>query len=235
MTFLEIQTDIKAYSGEQDSTRIKAAANNMYRTILNKLKLPNNKTITTIPLVEGTQGYDLASDFKWMHKIWVVDPANGEPIYLTKKRRILNNVNQGTTQFYRLYIKTKGSGATRSAYGIALEDIPNSNFVSRYTNLNYEYYFQPSDLSGDTDVPQIGIGEDQVIVFGATILLNAKQDDTQGFQMIGQMYTDAMADMMQRAIEVYGDDVVVPPGFEITEYASHVLDDYGIQKFNKVG
>lgn len=233
MTFNSMITDVKAYSGEQDTTRIKAAINNMYRAVLNKLKWPNLciQCATPIVLVAGTQGYDLATDFKTIKRVWVVDPDDGEPFYITKKPSILNTVNRGTTQWYRIYVKTKGTGATRPAWGIALEDIPNSNFVSKYTSLYYEYYYQPDDLSADTDVPQVEISADQVIVFGASILLNAKQDDTQGFKMIGQMYLDSLSDMIQRAIEYWGDDVIVPPGTEVTEYASHILDDYGIQKF----
>lgn len=233
MTFLAMINDVKAYSGDQDTTRIKAAINNVYRSVLQKLKLPHHliKASTPIVLVAGTQGYALASDFKWMNKVWVVDPINGKPIYLTKKRTLLNTVNQGTSQFYRLYIKTAGTGATRPAWGVELEDIPNSAFVSKYTSLYYEYYQQPVDLSANTDIPSIGIGDDQVIVYGASVLLNAKQDDTAGFQMMGQMYTDGVADLIQRAVEMFGDDVIVGPGSEITEYASNILDDYGLQKF----
>lgn len=232
MTFSDMITDVTVYSGEQNTTRLKAAINNMYRTVLNKFKWPNLcvQCATPITLVAGTQGYDLASDFKWIKRVWVVG-SDGEPIYLSKQPRVLNNVTQGTAQFYRIYVKTKGTGATRPAYGIALEDIPNSNFVSKYTYLYYEYQYQPSDLSADTDVPQVELGADQVIVYGATLLLNAKQDDTQGFAMIGQMFTDGMADMIQRAVEYWGSDVLVVPGYEITEYASNILDDYGIQKY----
>lgn len=233
MDFSSLQTDVKAYSGEQDTTRLKAAINNMYRSVINKIKWPNHcvQAATPITLVAGTQGYDLASDFKWIKRVWVVDSGNGEAIYLHKKPQVLNNVNRGTSQWYRIYIKTKGTGATRPAWGIALEDIPNSSFVSKYTSLYYEYYYQPADLSADTDVPQVELGADQVIVYGAVVLLNAKQADTKGFEMIGQMYTDGLADMIQRAIEYWGADVIIPPGYEITEYASNILDDYGIQKF----
>ena len=231
MTFSSMQTDVKAYSGEQNATRIKAAINNMYRSVLHKIKWPNLCIQATSPitLVAGTQNYDLASDFKWIKRVWVVDPGNGEPIYLTKKPYILNNVNQGTSEFYRIYVKTKGTGATRPAWGISLEDIPNSAFVSKYTSLYYEYYYQPADLSADTDVPQVELGADQVIVYGAALLLNAKQTDTQGFKMIRQLFTDSMADMIQRAIEYWGESVI-PAGYEITEYASNILDDYGLQK-----
>lgn len=227
-----MQTDVKAYSGEQDETRIKAAINNMYRSILDKIKWPNLvvQCATPITLVAGTQGYDLATDFKWIKRVWVVDPDDGEPIYLSKKPQILNNVNNGTTYWYRLYIKTKGTGATRPAWGIALEDIPNSGFVSKYTSLYYEYWYQPDDLSDGTDVPQVSLGADQNIIYGATLLLNAKQTDTAGFKMIGQMFVDGMADMVQRAIEHWGESVI-SPGYEITEYASNILDDYGIKKY----
>lgn len=227
-----MQNDVKVYSGEQDLAKVRAAINNVYRSMLNKLKLPHHliRPDNPITLVADQQAYSLASDFKWLNKVWVVDTNDGEPVYIYKKRRILNNKDTGTTNFYRLYIGTKGSGSTRPTWKIALEDIPNSTFVSKYTSLHYEYYYQPADLSADADVPAIGLGEDQVIVFGATILLNAKQTDTKGFQMMGQMYADGLADLIQRAVEMFGDEVLVVPGYEITEYSSQILDDYGQQK-----
>jgi len=232
MNFLDMQNSVKAYSGEQNATRLKAAINNMYRQVLNKIKWPQNliQPTTPITLAEGTQSYSLASDFKWIKQVWVVDPNNGEPIYLTKKRRILNNVNNGTSHFYRIFANI-GTATARPAWKVALEEIPNAVFVAKYTSLYYEYYYQPDDLSGATDIPHVSLGADQVIVFGASVLLNAKQDDTQGFKMIGEMYVNGLADMIQRAIEVWGDEVIVAPGYEVTEHAGNIIDDYGIQKF----
>ena len=227
MTLLEMITDVKAYSGEQDTTRLKAALNNMYRAMQNKLKWPHLLIPAATPItLSQTQQFDLASDFKWPSRFWVVNPADGQPIYLTPTKRILNNVNKGSSWKYRIKRKNAGTAAARGAWVVELEEIPNASFVSTYTSLYYDYYYQAANLSGDTDQTKFGDDADSVIVFGATILLNAKQDDTKGFQMIGTMYTDGLADLIQRAIELYGEGIVIKPGEEITEDFPSI-SDYG--------
>ena len=44
--------------------------------------------------------------------------------------------------------------------------------------------------------------------------------------MLAQMYADARADMLQKAIEFYGEGIIVGPGTEITEDFP-AISDYG--------
>jgi len=224
-----MQDEVKSYSGEQNAARVKAAINTTYRHIRNMLKWPCLliPAATPITLVAGTQTYSLASDFRFPSRFWVVDSNNGQPIYLKPYMSIMNNVNRGTTQWYRLKKANAGSATTKPGWVIDLEDIPNAEFVTLYPYLYYDYYYAAADLSGDSDVTKFSDDEDAVIVLGAAVLLTAKQDDQRGFAMIGQMYLDAKSDMIQRAIEQYGNGIVVGPGEEITETSISRISDYG--------
>lgn len=228
MDFTALKTAVKAYSGEQNDTKCGYAVNDMYRMIVNKLKWPQLKITcaTPITLVAGTQAYALASNFRWIDSVYVRD-SSGQPIFLKGSKQVLNNVNRGVAQFYKIMKAAAGTGATREAFKVYLEQIPNADFVSTYTSLYYDYYYQPTDLSGATDVLQIDLGDEQVIVWGAVTLLTAKQTDQGGFGMFAQLYQDALSDMIQKAIDLYGEGVIVGPGIEITETESSIFTDYG--------
>lgn len=228
MDFSTLKTMVKTYSGEQDTTKCGYAINDIYRLVINKLKWPQLliPCATPITLVAGTQSYTLASNFRWIDKVYVYD-TSGQPIYLMPSKRVFNKTNTGLSQFFTIKKSAAGTGATREAFKILLEEIPNANFVSLYTSLYYDYYYQPSDLSGATDVMQIDVGDEQVIVWGAVTLLTAKQTDQGGFGMFAQMYKDALDDMVQKAIDLYGEGIIVGPGSEITETQTSILSDYG--------
>lgn|SRR3990167_792645 len=227
MIFSDMQTDVKAYSGEQDTTRVKAAINHVYRVLKNALKWPHLLIPAATPItLSETQQFSLASNFKYPYRFWVVNPNDGNPIYLDNVKYILNNVNKGTSLRYRIKKASAGSATARGAWVVELEEIPNAGFVSTYTSLYYDYYYTPDDLSGNSDQTKFDDDFDSVIVLGASVLLVAKQDDQRAFGMLATMYTDAKADMIQKAIEFYGEGIIVKPGEEITEDFPSV-SDYG--------
>lgn len=227
MNFGEMKADVKVLSGEQSLTKCGTALNHIYRSVINKLKWPQLLVNgSAIPLVAGTQGYSLPSDFRWPGKFWVVD-SSGQRIYLRSRKDLNNTTQRGTSLYYSLKKATVGTATTRGVFKVYLEEIPNDAFVSEYTSLYHDYYFQPSDMSGDTDVPQLDAGDDQLLVYGAVVLLTAKQGDRGGYDMIGRMWTDGLADMVQKAIDFYGKGIVVGPGDEITETEYSSISDYG--------
>lgn len=227
MIFSDMITEVKAYSGEQSDTRIKAAINTIYRHLRNALKWPQTLITCATPIVlTSAQQFTLATNFRFINKVWVYDES-GEPIYIRPLTSILNNKNDGTVLRYRIKRGSAGSAAVRPAWIIELEPIANSAFISMYTSLYYEYYFSPSDLSGNTDVTIFDADDDGVIVLGASALLTAKQSDTKTTPMIQSMFLDAKADMIQRAIEVFGNGVIIKPGDEITEDFGGQINDYG--------
>ena len=152
--------------------------------------------------------------------------TDGTPIFLRSEKYILNNVQTGTAWVYRLKKASAGTAAARGAWVIDLEEIPGTSFVALYSTLYYDYYYTPDDLSGDSDQTKFDDDFDSVIVLGASILLVAKQDDNRAFNMIGTMYADARADMIQKAIEIYGEGIIVKPGEEITDDFPSI-SDYG--------
>src|SRR3990167_7040056 len=219
--------DVKAYSGEQNDARVKAAINHIYRTLKNALKWPALliPAATPITLVSGTQQYSLASNFKYPYRFWVKS-SDETPIFLRQVKYILNDTQQGSARRYRIKKASAGTAIARGAWVVELEEIPGTSFVATYTTLYYDYYYTPDDLSGNSDQTKFDDDFDSVIVLGASILLVAKQDDQRAFGMLATMYTDAKADMIQKAIEFYGEGIIVKPGEEITEDFPSV-SDYG--------
>ena len=58
---------------------------------------------------------------------------------------------------------------------------PNASFVAQYTTIKFDYIKKPTELSGDTDVPNIpDTNQQMAIVYLAVADLLAKQGDVNG-------------------------------------------------------
>ena len=228
MTFLELKTRVATYSGERDTTKAGYAVNDALNMIHNAIKWPFMLIPgTALTMVAGTQQYSLPSNFKFPHEFWYRNATIGAPQYLLPVTRKLDNVNDGPPERYRIKKAAAGSGATKSAWVVEFEAIPSTAFVAQYPTIEFDYYYKPADLSADADVPQLDEADHSIIVWGAVTLLTAKQDDAGAFQMFASMWEKGYQDIIQNAIDFYGEGVVVAPGQEVTGERVSRVSDYG--------
>jgi hypothetical protein len=141
----------------------------------------------------------------------------------------LDNVATGIPSRYRITKAAAASGApvTKAAWYVDFEYIPDAAFVAQFPTISYEYYYKPAELSADGDIPQLDEADHQIIVFGAVNLITSKQGDAGAFQMFASEWKMGFADIIQNAIDLFGQNVIVPPGTDITEQESITFMDYG--------
>lgn len=228
MNFLEMKTRVRTYSGERDADKAGYAVNDALNMIHNAIKWPWALIPgTALTLVAGTQQYSLPSNFKFPHEFWYRNSSIGRPQYILPATRKLDSVNTGTPQWYRVKKAAGGSGATKAPWYVDFEEIPSGAFIAQYPTIEFDYYYKPADLSGDTDVPQLDEADHPIIVWGAVTLLTAKQDDQGAFQMFASLWEKGYQDIIQNAIDFYGEGVIVAPGEEITGQSPSRISDYG--------
>ncbi len=227
MSFLTMQANVKDWSGINSTAKVKAAINAVYRTIVNRFFWPQLTVRHSITLSATVQIYSmdaLTPTFRWIKRAWYRSGTDGSPIPLAGNKGIFRNAGTGGTVF-RFRIRKRRSDF---AWVIEVEDIPNGAFIGQHPLLEFEYYYQPPDLSADPDVVRFDAGDVQVIEYGAVLLLVGKQSDLGGFQMFQTMFADAVGDMEEKAINFMGRPMV-GPGQEITEVdiQSTREEDYG--------
>lgn len=233
MTFAEMKTRVQDYSGESNATKAGNAVNDALNMIYNAIKWPFLLIPAASPLtlVAGTQSYELPANFKYAGHFWYRNTTVGQPQFLNNVRRVLDAVTTGTPQFVRITKIAAGAGSpiAKARWYVQFEEIPSSAFIAQYPSMYYDYYHKPTDLSADGDIPQLDESDHVIIVFGAVNMLTSKQGDAGAFQMFYNEWNRGYADIIQRAIEFYGEGVVVAPGEEITEEAYFRRSDYGLQ------
>ena len=230
MTFSELRTRVMAYSGERDATKCGYAVNDALTMMYNAIRWPFLRVDgTPLTMVANTQRYALPSNFKFPNAFWYVNTKVGTPTYLGGSTRNLDKIDNGIPQKYRILKAAAPSGSpiTRAAWFVDFEYIPNASFISQYPTMSFDYYYKPADLSADADEPQLDPADHPIIVWGAVTLLTAKQNDQGGFQMFVKMWQEGYRDMIQNAIDFYGQNVVVPAGTDITEAETISYLDYG--------
>lgn len=227
MTFAELKARVVAYSGERDATKCGYAINDALNMLYNAIRWPFLLTKgTALTLVAGTQRYVLPADFKTPNSFWYTNATVGTPTFLKATTRVLDNVATGIPCRYRID-KDPTAIVTKKLWYVDFEYIPDASFISQYPTMKYDYYYKPADLSADADVPQLDEGDHPIITWGAVTLLTAKQNDQGGFAMFVKLWQEGYRDIIQNAIDFYGQNVVVPAGTDITEVESISYLDYG--------
>ncbi len=227
MAFSNMITNVQDWSGINSTAKVKAAINAVYRMIVNKFFWPQLVAEQTITLVAGTQTYSLDSltpTFRWIKRVWYRSGSDSSPIPLEANGGIFRiSVTGGT--IFRFRVRRN---STTFVWEMTFDDVPNDAFINQHPTIRFEYYYQPPDLSADSDVVRFDPGDVQVIEFMAVLLLVGKQSDISGFAMFDAMAKDALGDMEDKAINFMGRPVV-GPGQEITEVdiQSDREEDYG--------
>ena len=225
MTFLEMYTRVRKLSQVNAVTRAKNAVNLIYRQLNNRFFWPQFLIRgTAITLVAGTQTYSLPTDpaFRWMSRMWYESGDNKLAIFLKPSGRVFDSGSTaaGTVEWFRV---RKDTGFN---WIVGFDRLPNQSFIDQNPKVNFEYFYQPPDLANDDDETRFDDGDDQVIIFGAVVLLTAKQGDAPGFVMFKTLWDDGYADMESKAINFQGAPLVAP-GSEITEAPIERVRDYG--------
>lgn len=184
LQFSDIYTRIKDYANINNvtsaDTKAKRAANDALRLIASMRDWEILKRESTITPVASTQAYAIltgTTDFDHIRSCWYL--SNGTPIPIdilddSEWREKVDNDTDGTPQFCRV---TSADGTLK----LQLSPRPNASFVAQYTTVYFDYVKKPTELSGDTDIPNIpGTSQQMAIVYLGVADLLAKQGDISG-------------------------------------------------------
>ena len=184
LQFSNIYGRIKDYANINNvtnaDTKAKAAANDALRLIASLRNWEILKRESTITPATSTQAYAIltgTTDFDHLISCWYL--SNGTPIPIevlddSEWREKVDNDTDGTPQFCRT---TLADGTLK----LQLSPRPNASFVSQYTTVYFDYVKKPTELSGDTDIPNIpDTSQQMAIVYLAVADLLAKQGDLNG-------------------------------------------------------
>lgn len=184
LSFVDLYTRIKDYANINNvtsaDTKAKRAANDALRLIASLRNWDILKRESSITPVASTQAYAIltgTTDFDHIISCWYL--SNGQPIPIdvlddSEWKEKVDNDTDGTPQFCRV---TKADGTLK----LQLSPRPNASFVSQYTTIYFDYVKKPTELSGDTDIPNIpDTSQQMAIVYLAVADLLAKQGDLNG-------------------------------------------------------
>lgn len=184
LQFSNIYGRIKDYANINNITnadvKAKAAANDALRLIASLRNWEILKRESTVTPVASTQSYAIltgTTDFDHIISCWYLSNGQEIPIDVlddSEWKEKSENTLEGTPQFCRV---TRADGTLK----IQFSPIPSASFVAQYTTIKFDYVKKPTELSGDTDIPNIpDTSQQMAIVYLAVADLLAKQGDLNG-------------------------------------------------------
>ena len=184
LQFSDLYTRIKDYANINNvtsaDTKAKRAANDALRLIASLRNWEILKKESTVTPLASTQAYAIltgTTDFDHIISCWYL--SNGLPIPIdvlddSEWKEKVDNDTDGTPNICRI---TKVDGTLK----IQFSPRPSASFVAQYTTIKFDYVKKPTELSGDTDVPDIpDTSQQMAIVYLAVADLLAKQGDLNG-------------------------------------------------------
>ncbi|RKY32401.1 MAG: hypothetical protein DRP74_02700 [Candidatus Omnitrophota bacterium] len=186
-------------------TYVKKKVNDALREICNTMKYSWMQRETDITLTASQQYVnmsDVASDWDEDQpvEIFYRNSAN--------KRQVLNQYDdtewkreEDTDEgdVYGCHITMK-SGIWRILFVL----VPDSAFVSSYSPLKMEYQKKPTELSSDTDIPEIPTSHHQGLVYWTNKLICAEMGDTEGFALWERLADSALGLLKKRQVHRLG-------------------------------
>ena len=181
LEFSDIYGRIKDYANINNvvnaDTKAKKAANDALRLISTLRNWEILKRESTITPAASIQAYALASNFDHIISCWYISNGLRIPIDVVDDdhwNKDSDNDFDGTPVICRT---TKADGTLK----IEFSPRPSAAFISLYTNIPYDYIKKPTELSTDTDVPEIpDTSQQMAIVYLAVSDLLGKQGDLNG-------------------------------------------------------
>jgi len=184
LQFSDIYTRVKDYANINNltnaDTKAKRAVNDALRLIASLRNWEALRREDTVSLTASQQSYAIltgTSDFGHIISCWYLSNGQRIPIEVVDDERwseIVDEDTDGIPQYCRV---TTVDGTLK----IQFSDRPNSSFISQYTNIKFDYAKKPTELSSDTDIPNIpDTSQQMVIVYLAVSDLLGKQGDVNG-------------------------------------------------------
>jgi len=184
LEYSEIRTRVKDYANINKVVNADTKANSAIKDALRLISSLRNwealKRESTVTPIVSTAAYAIlvgTTDFDHIISCWYLLNGNREPIEVVDDDRwneVVDEDQDGTPQFCRI---TKADGTLK----IQFSPRPNASFISQYTNIKFDYSKKPTELSGDTDVPNIpDTSQQMAIVYFAVSDLLGKQGDLNG-------------------------------------------------------
>lgn len=184
LQFSDIYGRIKDYANINNvasaDTKAKKAANDALRLIASMRNWDILKRESSITPLASTQSYAIltgTSNFDHIISCWYL--SNGMPIPIDVlddsewKEKVLNSTD-GDPVFCRV---TTVDGTLK----LQFSPRPSASFAAQYTLIYFDYIKKPTELSGDTDIPDIpGTSQQMAIVYLGVADLLAKQGDLNG-------------------------------------------------------
>ncbi len=184
LAFSDIYTRIKDYANINNvtnaDTKAKRAANDALRLIASLRNWDALKRESSITPVASTQSYPIlvgTSDFDHIATVNYLSNGFQIPIDILDDDEWGNQVNETLDGTPRICRVTKVNGVL----SLELSPRPSASFVALYTTIYFDYVKKPTELSGDTDIPDIpGTSQQMAIVYLGVADLLAKQGDING-------------------------------------------------------
>lgn len=184
LEYSDLRTRVKDYANINNVTSADTKANRAINDALRLIASLRNwealRRESTVTPVASTAAYAIltgTTDFSHIISCWYLSNGQRIPIDVVDDDRwneVVDEDTDGTPQFCRI---TKADGTLK----IQFSPRPNSSFISQYTNIKFDYAKKPTELSGDTDVPNIpDTSQQMVIVYLAVSDLLGKQGDLNG-------------------------------------------------------
>ena len=184
LQFSNLYARIKDYANINNvvnaDTKAKAAANDALRLISNMRYWDILRREATITPTASQQAYTIATyaaDYDRIISCWYLSSGARQEIEIVddlKWNEESDNDDDGDPSICRT---TKVDGTLK----IQFSPRPSSAFITSYTSIYFDYVKKPTELSGDTDIPEIPDTNAQLaIVYLAVADLLAKQGDLNG-------------------------------------------------------
>ena len=181
LQFSDIYGRIQSYANITNvinsAAKAKKAANDALRLIASMRNWEALKRESTITPVASTQAYAIltgTTDFDHIISCWYLLNGNRVPIDIVddiKWDELVDEDTDGTPVICRV---TKADGTLK----LQFSPRPSASFISQVTNIKFDFVKKPTELSGDTDIPNIpDTSQQMAIVYLAVADLVAAQGD----------------------------------------------------------
>ena len=184
LAYSDLYARVQDYANINNITNSKTKAQTAVKDAVRRIAGLRNwellKKESTVTPVSGTQSYNILSgtpDFDRIISCWYILAGTRLPIEVIDDEKWGNTVNTtilGTPESCRI---TKVTGTLQ----IQFTPIPNSSFIAQSPLINFDYIKKPTELSADSDIPEIPDTSEQLaIVYYAISDLLGKQGDLDG-------------------------------------------------------
>ena len=184
LQFSDLRTRVKDYANINNvvsaDTKANRAINDALRLISSLRNWEGLKRESTITPVASTQSYAIltaTTDFDHIISCWYLMNGFRVPIDIVDDEEWNEKVDEDTDGTPNICRVTKVNGTL----SLQVSPRPNASFVSQYSTIRFDYAKKPTELSSDTDIPNIPETSQQMaIVYLAVADLVAKQGDLNG-------------------------------------------------------